>query len=122
MGALLELKKSELEEWKTQWKELSKGLMNAGIANQGDYRNNMDKAEIEIEKLEKAIQALENEEKTKNSNQQISETPNLFVFVISGTNVRIKNAIKDDEVYQYYSSMKPLNHDDKDLCGWKPFS
>ena len=122
MSWLLDYYKTQLEKAKQEFKELYEQKFNAGVGTEGDYKNRLLKIEKEIGDLEKRIQAIESKEQPVESKAGVSETTKVFIYVISGTNARIKQALTEEELYKIYTSLQPLNHDDEDVCKWKPFT
>jgi len=119
MNPLLEFYKKQMAKLLDDLNTLGEYQIEAGVGTVGDIEIKIKIKEGQIEDLQKKIDAIESKIQIENSGKTTGSK--LFIYVITGTNARIKCALAAEEMKNLYLSLNPLNHDDKDRCKWLPF-
>jgi len=119
MSEHLELLCEEREELMKELKDLYDDLRLAGLDTRDTLKLKIKNKEKDLEELENKIRDLKKNEPEDNPAKPGSSK--LYIYVITGTNARIKCALAAEEMKKLYLSLDPLNHDDNDRCKWLPF-
>jgi len=114
----LEIYKNQMASLLAELNKLVEYQVEAGVGTAGDI-------DIQIKRKEELIEELQNKINGKvqtEGNATGAANSKLYIYVITGTNARIKCALGAEDMNKLYLSLNPLNHDDKDRWKWLPFS